>query len=621
MMIAWLVVLFAGLIALIVAQRHLKPYLWTDLRLGLKLIKIGLRMECFKRFGGVFTLLDKFLYQARVQPNKPFIIFEGDVYTYRDVDIRSNKIARVFLKHEVLKKGDTVAMLMSNEPDFVCVWLGLLKLGCSVAFLNSNIRSKSLLHCFNSCSSKLLVVGADMLGPLEDIFPSLQEDNINIWVMGKSCSLPNVNYLSHHLEAASDDPIPTSFYAVKDLKSVAMYIFTSGTTGLPKAAVISELQAIKGCIGLWAFGATKDDIVYTTLPLYHSAASLIGVGGCIELGATCVLKKKFSASQFWNDCRKYNITIFQYIGELCRYLCNQPKVEGEKNHKVRLAVGNGIRSDIWKEFIDRFGDIKMCELYGATEGNISFINYTGQIGAVGRANILHKMIFPFELIKYDIQKDEPIRNAKGWCEPVKKGETGLLISQVNNKNPFFGYAGSKKLTERKLLCNVFKEGDVYFNTGDLMMQDQYDFLYFRDRIGDTFRWKGENVATTEVADTIGALDSVKEVTVYGVIVPGHEGRTGMAAVILKPDHRLDEKKLYEHVVANLPGYACPRFVRILKAIEITGTFKQQKFKLVEEGFNPSVISDPLYYFDAAQKSYVPMTNEMYDRILNNHLKL
>uniref|UniRef100_A0A8C4VPT9 long-chain-fatty-acid--CoA ligase n=1 Tax=Gopherus evgoodei TaxID=1825980 RepID=A0A8C4VPT9_9SAUR len=317
-----------------------------------------------------------------------------------------------------------------------------------------------------------------------------------------------------------------------------MYFFFS-TLGLPKAAVITHLQILKGAAGLWAFGATADDTVYITLPLYHSAASLLGIGGCIELGATCVLRKKFSSSQFWSDCKKYNVTVIQYIGELCRYLCNQPVV----NPKVHLAqIGNGVRSDVWREFLGRFGAIKMCEFYGATEGTFLFS--------------------PFDLIKYDFKKDEPIRNRHGWCEKVKKGEAGLLISKVNAKNPFFGYAGSKKHTEKKLLCEVFKKGDIYFNTGDLMVQDQENFLYFWDRIGDTYRWKGENVATTEVSDVIGMLDFIQEANVYGVPVPDHEGKAGMVSVILKPNKSLDLEQMYEQVVTYLPGYACPLFLRL-----------------------------------------------------------
>lgn len=528
-------------------------------------------------------------------------------------------MAHAFLSHSSLRKGDVVALLMNNEPDFVHVWFGLAKLGCVVAFLNSNVRSNCLLHCVRTCQPRALVVGADLLGTLEEILASLPAD-VSVWGLEDSVP-PGVISLKQKLSVSSEEPVPRSRHAVASLKSTCLYIFTSGTTGLPKAAVISQLQVLKGSAGLWAFGCTADDIVYITLPLYHSSGALLGIGGCVALGATCVLKKKFSASQFWNDCKKYNVTVFQYIGELCRYLCRQPKREGEKHHQVRLAVGNGLRSDVWKQFLDRFGNIKMCEFYGATEGNICFMNHTGKIGSVGRTNFFYKLFFNFELIKYDFQKDEPIRSEQDWCSRVNKGEPGLLISRVNTKNPFFGYAGSYRHTKNKLLFDVFKKGDVYFNTGDLMVQDQENFLYFWDRIGDTFRWKGENVATTEVADVIGMLDFIQETNVYGVAVSGYEGKAGMASIILKPNKSLNLEKVYEQVVTSLPSYACPRFLRIQEKMETTGTFKPQKFQLVEEGFNPIKISDPLYFMDNLEKSYVPLTQELYEQIILGEIKL
>ncbi|NWR23902.1 S27A6 protein, partial [Emberiza fucata] len=401
------------------------------------------------------------------------------------------------------------------------------------------------------------------------------------------------------------------------LRNALMHYFDF-ITGLPKAAVISHLQILKGAAGLWAFGATSEDIIYITLPLYHSAASLLGIGGCIQLGATCVLKKKFSASQFWNDCRRYNVTVIQYIGELCRYLCNQPVKEGEKNHKVRLAVGNGVRNDVWREFLDRFGAVKICEFYGATEGNICFMNHTGKIGSVGRTNFFYKLFFPFDLIKYDFQKDEPIRNKHGWCEKVKKGEAGLLISKVNAKNPFFGYAGNKRHTEKKLLCEVFKKGDLYFNTGDLMLQDHDNFLYFWDRIGDTFRYiycffcvvYHYNVNFIHVTNC--------HLTSF---CADHEGKAGMASLILKHNASLDLEQMYKQVVTYLPSYACPLFLRVQEKMEMTGTFKQQKFQLVDEGFNPSTITDPLYFLDHSKKAYVLLTKELHEMILSGKMKL
>ncbi|NXD17293.1 S27A6 protein, partial [Nothocercus nigrocapillus] len=620
MLPAWVPGAAAGVVSLHLVQRLLFPYFWADLQYLLRVLRYGLRVEAYRLRGRVVTVLDRFVRLAQRQPRKAFLIYEGQVHTYGDVDRRSNRVAQVFLRHGRLEKGDTVALLMGNEPDFIHVWFGLAKLGCVVAFLNFNVRSRSLLHCLSSCEPKILVVGADLLGTLEEILPDLRND-VSVWIMTKASALPSVHTLLDKIEAASEDSVPADRRSASNLKSSALYIFTSGTTGLPKAAFISHMQVLKGSAGLWAFGATPEDIIYITLPLYHSAASLLGIGGCIELGATCVLRKKFSASQFWNDCRKYNVTVIQYIGELCRYLCNQPVKEGEKNHKVRLAIGNGVRNDVWREFLDRFGSVKICEFYGATEGNICFMNHTGKIGSVGRTNFFYKLFFPFDLIKYDFQTDEPVRNKHGWCEKVKKGEAGLLISRVNAKNPFFGYAGNKRHTEKKLLCDVFRKGDLYFNTGDLMVQDQENFLYFWDRIGDTFRWKGENVATTEVSDVMVMLDFIQEANVYGVCVPAHEGKAGMASLILKENTTLDLEQMYKQVVTYLPSYACPLFLRVQQTMEMTGTFKQQKFRLVDEGFNPSTITDPLYFLDRSKQAYISLTKEVHDRILSGQMKL
>nr|XP_057915635.1 long-chain fatty acid transport protein 6 isoform X2 [Doryrhamphus excisus] len=553
--------LVVAVCSLHVLQRLCFPYFWKDVFFLWNVIRYGVRLEMFKLTSRVCTVLDRFIQQAQRIPDKPFMIYEGRILTYKDVEQRSNKFANVFLHKLNVRKGDCVALLMSNEPDFICVWFGLAKLGCSVAFLNTNIKSRSLLHCFNCCGAKTIIVGADV-ACLDGIISTLVEDNIQVWTMKSQCGNTQVDNLLAHIDAASDKPVPAMLRAVTSLKSPTLYIFTSGTTGLPKAAVITHLQSLKAAGGFWAFGVTEKDIMYIPLPLYHSAASLIGIGGTIELGATCVLKKKFSASQFWSDCRKYNVTVFQYIGELCRYLCNQPQTEMDKVHTVRMGVGNGLRQDVWKEFQTRYGNIKMCEVYGSTEGNLCFMNHIGKIGTVGRSNFFYRLLFKYDLVRYDVKKDEPMKDRFGFCQRVKKGETGLLLSKVGPRSPFFGYAGSKQLTENKLIRNVFVKGDVFLNTGDLMAEDHEGFICFKDRIGDTFRWKGENVATTEVAETLGLLDFVQEVNIYGVEIPGHEGRAGMAAMILRPDLKFDGNKLFEHVVRDLPTYAQPLFVRL-----------------------------------------------------------
>ncbi|XP_041088098.1 long-chain fatty acid transport protein 6-like [Polyodon spathula] len=620
MLFSLITVAAAGLTVVLTVQKLFYPYFWDDLIYYMKLQRVKRMMKLRMRHG-VITLLDCFVQQAKKIPNKPFIIHEGDVYTYQDMDKRSNKVAQVFLKQGSLKKGDIVALLMTNEPDFISVWFGLSKLGCEVAFLNFNIKSNSLLHCFNSCGATTLVVGADLISSLEDVLLTLQNNGINIWLMEKSSAFQRVNTILDKLEHASDDPVPLDVSSQTNIMSTFLYIFTSGTTGLPKAARISHLKAMMCLCFFQMCGATSDDIIYITLPLYHMSASLLGIGGCIELGAACVLKKKFSASQFWNDCRKHNVTVFQYIGELCRYLVNQPKVAGEMDHKVRIAAGSGLRPDVWKDFHDRFGKIKVVESYGLTEASIGFMNYTDKTGPIGRAGFFNKCIIPFDFVKYDIQKAEPVRSDQGYCVKIKKGETGLLIAPVTSMNPFLGYAGNKELSEKKLLRNVFVKGDVFFNTGDFMMQDRDDFVYFRDRTGDTFRWKGENVATTEVADILGVLEFLQEVNVYGVSVPGHEGKAGMAAVVLKPEHKLDGRRLYSHLVEHLPAYSWPRFVRVQASLDVTETFKQQKGRLVKEGFSPSAVSEALYFLDESEKTYVPLTKNLFDDIVSGQIRL
>ncbi|MBN3294286.1 S27A3 protein, partial [Polypterus senegalus] len=494
-----------GLATGLLLQRMFYPYIWLDLIYYFKLQRVKQTMKRRMR-QGVITLLDCFVRQAKCAPEKSFIIYEGETYSYGDVERRSNKVAQVLNAHSGLQKGDTVAMFISNEPDFICVWFGLAKLGCVVAFLNFNIKSRALVHCLGACGAKTVVVGA----------------------------------------------------------------------GMPKAACISHLKEVMSMCFLKMCGVTCHDVVYITLPLYHMSASLLGIGGCIEL---------------------------------------------ETAHKVRLAAGSGLRPDVWKEFVKRFGNIKVVESYGLTESNIGFINYTDKIGPVGRASFINKWSLQFDFVKYDVEKEEPIRRRDGYCVKACRGETGLLITPVSVVSPFLGYAGNKEMSEKKLLRNVFKEGDVFFNTGDFMLIDEDDFVYFRDRTGDTFRWKGENVATTEVTDVLASLDFLQEVNVYGVSVPGHEGKAGMAAVILGPNQVLDCRSLYCHLKKHLPSYSWPRFIRIQKSLDVTETFKQQKSKLVQEGFDLSKVTEPLYFLDESEETYSPLSSEVFAEIVSAHKRI
>ncbi|KAJ0069224.1 hypothetical protein NL108_003113 [Boleophthalmus pectinirostris] len=621
-MYMWLTAL-AGLaiLSLSYLKTYLGPYVTADCASMWRSIKLGIRLTKYKKSKPFYSLLDHFLNGAKRHPTKVFVHFEGRQYTYEDIDKQSSKVARALQAEATLKEGDTVAMFLPNEPAFMWTFLGLAKLGCPAALLNFNIRSKSLLHCFSCCGAKVLITSPELISAVEEVLPTLKEQGISVFILADSCNIPGINPLAEKIENASDEPLSKDLRANVTIKTTALYIYTSGTTGLPKAAVVTHERVWAACFIQAALGVTADDIFYINLPLYHSAGFLIGMSGGIERGMTMVLKRKFSASQFWDDCRKYNVTVMQYIGETLRYLCNTPKKDNDKQHRVRIAIGNGARMDIWTEFLNRFGDVQIRELYGATEGNIGFINYTNKIGPVGRINPLHKFFFPHKLIKFDVEKEEPVRNSEGLCIEASRGETGLLVGEVTLRSPFVGYAANKTQTEKKRIRDVMKKGDLYFNTGDLMLIDSENFVYFMDRVGDTFRWKGENVATSEVGDILITANSILEANVYGVKVEGHEGRIGMASVTLKEGEDFDCSDAYKKVVTYLPAYARPRFIRIQTSLEMTGTFKMKKVKLVKEGFNPADISDPLYFLDTDKKSYVPLTEEIYNAIMSREIKL
>ncbi|XP_031722455.1 long-chain fatty acid transport protein 2 [Anarrhichthys ocellatus] len=597
------------------------PHLGEDFTYILASVKLGFRLVKYKTCKPFYSVLDCFLDAVKRHPSKIFLHFEGREYTYGEMDKQSNKVARALQAEARLKEGDAVALFLANEPSFVWTWLGLAKLGCPAALLNFNIRSKSLLHCFSCCGAKVIIASQELQDALEDVLPTLREQGISVYLMSETCSIQGINTLSDKISLASDQPLSRDLRANVNIRSTALYIYTSGTTGLPKAAVVTHERVWAASFLQAVCGVTSEDIFYINLPLYHSAGFLIGMIGGMERGLTIVLRRKFSASQFWDDCRKYNVTVMQYIGETMRYLCNSPRKDNEKNHRVRIAIGNGVRTDIWTEFLNRFGDIKVRELYAATEGNIGFINYTSKIGAVGRVNFVHRFFFPYTLIKFDTEKEEPVRNSEGLCIEAATGETGLLVGRVTLRSPFAGYAGNQQQTEKKRLRDVMKKGDLYFNTGDLLRFDHNKFVYFQDRVGDTFRWKGENVATSEVADILSVANSIFEANVYGVKVEGHEGRIGMAAVTLKEGDDFDCLHTYKQVVTYLPAYARPRFIRIQPYLEMTGTFKMKKVKLVEEGFNPAHIEDPLYFLDLEKKTYVPLTEDIYRAIARRDIKL
>jgi fatty-acyl-CoA synthase len=547
-------------------------------------------------------------------PHRLAILFEGRKLTNAELEAAANRVAR-WASAQGIGRGDVVGLLMENRPEYVITWLGLAKLGAVTALLNTNLRGNPLAHSLDVADAKHLIVGAE----LGDALATAQE-HAKSWptVWGTGGPVPGARDLDAELATRSPDPIDREVRRGLKASDKLFYIYTSGTTGLPKAANVSHLRACM--MGGGAAGAQElgpEDRVYVTLPLYHSAGGVMAAGSALMSGGVMVLARKFSASRFWSDCRENEVTSFQYIGELCRYLLHTPEHPDEQHHRIRVCIGNGLRPEIWEQFQERFNIPKIIEFYGATEGNVALMNLDGKVGAIGRLPRLIRGAMGVALIRYDVAKDEHVRGPNGFCIPCKPGEVGEAIGRITAVSRFEGYS-NPEATEKKILRNVFKPGDAYFRTGDLMRLDADDYFYFVDRIGDTFRWKGENVSTNEVAEVLSVCPGVKEANVYGVAVPGQDGRAGMAALVV--DERFDPMSLAERCARELPAYARPLFLRLLPQIEVTGTFKHRKVELVKEGFDPAVIANPLYFLDG-ERGYVKLDPELHGRIVRGEQRV
>ena len=562
-----------------------------------------------------FIITNKISSFADKTPDSIAIYFEDKEITYKEFINRANQYSHWFLDNG-LKKGDVVALLMENRPEFLMSWIGIAQVGGTTALINTNLTGHPLNHSLSISGAKKLILGKELLDNFETTNDSIKS-SFQVWVEGES-NKTKFNNLNQNLEKYETIK-PTVAYNVTN-QDVALYIYTSGTTGDPKAATITHRRLRLMLMGFAsAVLPKKTDKIYNVLPLYHSAGGIIAVGLALTSGASLVLKRKFSVNDFWLDVNKYNVTIFQYIGELCRYLLNAPKNKFENNHNLRIATGNGLRPDIWDDFKNRFKIKKILEFYGATEGNISLINYDGKSGAIGRVPSYLKSMLNIEIVKFDVEKEEPLRDEKGFCIPCEIDEVGEAIGEIQiDAGGFDGYV-DKQATQKKILRDVFTKDDQWFRSGDLLSRDKDGYFYFVDRIGDTFRWKGENVATSEVAHAFQGFHNIEEVNVYGVDLPGNDGRAGMAAIVTKSD--IDLEELYNHLKNSLPSYAMPIILRVQKEIEITGTFKHKKVDLVKEGYNPQNVLDPLFFIDDKNGNYINLDDNLYEKIINKDIKL
>jgi fatty-acyl-CoA synthase len=540
--------------------------------------------------------------------------------SYRALAARSNQYARWALAQGIAK-GDAVCLLMPNRPEYMAIWLGIASIGGVVSLLNTNLVGASLAHCIDIVMPKRIIVGAEFAATLAAALPDAAGAD-KVWVHGAGHE--RFARIDLDLERHAGGPLRGTERRPLTIEDRALYIYTSGTTGLPKAANVSHFRLMQ-----WShwFAGMMDvrpgDRMYNCLPMYHSVGGVLATGAVLVGGGSVAVRDRFTARDFWNDVVRFDCTLFQYIGELCRYLLQTTPCAHEAEHRIRLCCGNGLRPDVWDAFKTRFRIPRIFEFYASTEGNVSLFNIEGRPGAIGRnpPYLAHRS--SVALVRFDLEKEAPLRDGQGRCIRCAADETGEAIGRIGTGQAdigsrFDGYT-SAQASNDKVLRDVFEPGDAWFRTGDLMRRDADGYYHFVDRIGDTYRWKGENVSTTEVAGAICEFPGVADATVYGVAIPGVDGKAGMAALVAGA--AFDLAAFRNHLGARLPVYARPLFMRMRSEIEVTGTFKHAKHELARQGFDPAATSDAIYLNDPERQAFVPLDAALYGRIQSGGLRL
>lgn len=612
----------------LVADRTL--LLTSDLRRYGNLAVALLQSKRYVRAGKLVP--DLFEDAVRAWPQKPCMQFENRTLTFAQADAAANRVAHWALAAG-LRRGDTVALLMENRPEFVTVWLGLSKVGVVTALLNTHLQADGLVHCVKLAGSAHLIVGEELAPKLAEVVDQLPGMAFHVYGNGVTTTTPSslpvevaafAQSLDAELEELSIEPPPASIRRELTSADMALLIYTSGTTGLPKAARVNHFSIMLRALAFrHAMRLSKYDRVYCALPLYHTSGGNLAVGMMIFSGATLCISRRFSTSKFWDEVRAFDCTVVQYIGEMCRYLLNAPPCANDKQNHVRAAFGNGLRPDVWAPFQERFGIPAVYEFYGSTEGILGMVNpctTKADQGHLGKRGFIVNRVTGTRIVKYDVERDELVRDARGFLRDVGVDEPGELIYRINPKDTarsFQGYYKNEGESRKKVLTDVFRKGDVYFRTGDLLKIDENACWHFVDRVGDTFRWKGENVSTNEVAEAIAKFPGLSDVCVYGVAVPGAEGRACMAAVVFDDVDAFDMRAFARFVQKQLPSYAVPLFLRQLREMSVTGTMKHEKAKLRKQGADPAEVRDRMWGLDKAAESYEPLTPERYHRMVTS----
>jgi fatty-acyl-CoA synthase len=551
----------------------------------------------------------------------PALLSDLESLTFRALFDRSNRYARWALMHGV-RKGDTVCLLMPNRPEFMAIWVGICRAGGVVALLNSHLVGRSLAHCIDAVTPRHIIVARELLDAYRSATSHLSTNAV-AWCHGDSIGgMPDI---AQAIEGLSGEPIGHAERVEVTIDDRALYVYTSGTTGLPKAAIISHFRLMNWTHWFAGMMETRPtDRMYNCLPMYHSVGGAVATGAVLVNGGSVVVRDKFSARTFWEDVRRNDCTMFQYIGEMCRYLLNaHPPEAAALPTRIRLCCGNGLRGDIWEAFQQRFRIPEILEFYAATEGNITLFNIEGRPGAIGRIPSFLAHRTRLALVRFDVETGMPLRDAQGRCIRCRPNEIGEAIGYISKANDdrgarFDGYTALPE-TKRKILRDVFEPGDTWFRSGDLMRRDEAGFFSFVDRIGDTFRWKGENVATSEVAAAIMSFPGVTDANVYGIEIPGTDGRAGIAEIVSVGP--IDLAAFRAHVLGHLPHYALPVMLRLRSEIDVTPTFKQRKPARSSDSYDPEACPDPLYLLDAERGAYVVLDRALYARLQAGGIRL
>ena len=545
------------------------------------------------------------------------LLFEDQSYSYRALNEWANQIAHYYLSLGA-KKGDVIAVMVENRPELIATIVALAKIGVTIALVNTSQVGKVLAHSINLVNPIAVIAGEEVRAAIDEIRQDLNvaQDRFH-WFADQETrkhagTAPKgyVNLAQQIDQFPKFNPSTTRTVTGKD---GLFYIYTSGTTGLPKAVIFthSRWTLAYGTYG-HILNLGKDDVMYVTLPLCHATGVVVCWCGVIAGSATLAVRRKYSTSAFWKDVQKFNASAIGYVGELCRYLIDAPTTELDRAHRVTKMIGNGMRPNIWGKFKERFGVQEVLELYASSEGNVGFSNIFNFDNTVGFSPT------PYAIVEFDKEKNELVRDKKGHCKKVKTGEVGLLIGKITSRSPFDGYTDPEK-NKSVILKDVFTKGDSYFNTGDLVRDIGFRHAQFVDRLGDTFRWKGENVSTTEVENMVCEYHKIAEAVVYGVEIPNTNGRAGMAAITLVDGEELNEADLSAMVNVFkkcLPSYAIPVFLRVQAKVETTGTFKYQKNKLKEDAFNPAKTSERLLVLLPGATAYCDVNAEIFNNIQN-----